>query len=254
MENTGFVIFNKNINNNSIYHLKLKVSSSIFAKPGQFINIKISDELIPFLRRPFSIFNFKKGSIELVYKVVGEGTKKLSEKKKNDKINFLGPLGNSYIDFFNEKILAKKKIYLIAGGTGFASIHFLADWLTAKKIKFKLFYGARDKNELLSNFCKKYDFFISTDDGSAGKKGLITDFLNKKIDKSSILFACGPKAMLNSIKNIKTEKKFVSLEAYMGCGFGVCLSCVVSVKNNNNFEYKRVCVDGPIFEFKNIIL
>lgn len=78
--------------------------------------------------------------------------------------------------------------------------------------------------------------------------------MNKKIDKSSILFACGPKAMLNSIKNIKTEKKFVSLEAYMGCGFGVCLSCVVSVKNNNNFEYKRVCVDGPIFEFKNIIL
>jgi len=252
MENKGVVFFNKKISD-TIYHLRIKVQKSFFALPGQFINIRVSDDFIPLLRRPFSIFDCKKGFVDVVYKVVGDGTKKLSEKKKGDTLYFLGPAGNSYIDFLSETNISDKKIFLVAGGTGFVSIRFFAKWLFLKKINFKLFYGATNKNELLTSFFKNYNAKISTDDGSAGSKGLITDFLKKETDKDTIIFACGPQGMLKSIQNLNAFKKFASFEAYMGCAIGVCLSCVIKIKNNDDFNYVRVCKEGTVFDLDDVI-
>jgi dihydroorotate dehydrogenase electron transfer subunit len=250
MLHTGIVIFNKRMKE-SIYHLRIKVSSTLKAKPGQFINIKVSDDYVPLLRRPFSILNQKKGFIEILYKVIGEGTKKLSMKKKGDKLDFIGPVGNSYIDFFSAECDNSKNILLVAGGTGIASIHFFAQWLKNKKIKFKIFYGARNKKEVLHELCKDFDAFIATDDGSFGKKGFITQFIQSNND--TLIFCCGPKQMLKSIQNINAYKKFASFESYMGCANGVCLSCVIKVRTEDDFDYVRVCKEGTIFNLDNVI-
>lgn len=253
MLNIGELIFNKKINE-AIFHLRIRVSDSFFALPGQFVNIRI-DEIRskPLLRRPFSIFDYKKGFLDIVYKVVGEGTKKLSEKKKGDKIDFIGPVGNSYVDFLSGKEAVSKNICLVGGGTGFASIHFFARWLTDKKIKFKLFYGAKNKKELILANYRNFNGVISTDDGSYGKKGLITDFLKKEKNKDMMIFCCGPKAMLQAIRDIKVYKKIASFESYMGCANGVCLSCVIKIKNDVDFDYVRVCTEGTVFDLNDVL-
>ncbi len=252
MLNTGKVFFNKKINE-AIFHLRIKVSGSFSAMPGQFINIRVSDSYTPLLRRPFSIFDFRKGFLDIVYKVIGDGSKKLSEKKKGDKIDFIGPVGNTYIHFFTGEV-KDKNIYLVAGGTGFASIHFFAKWLASSKIKFKLFYGAKNKMEILPQFCKSFNTVIATDDGSCGKKGFITDFLKEESNDETVVFCCGPKPMMRVIQNIRAYKKFASFESYMGCANGVCLSCVIKIKKDNDFDYVRVCKEGTVFGLEEIII
>jgi dihydroorotate dehydrogenase electron transfer subunit len=218
--------------------------------PGQFINIRISDGYTPLLRRPFSIFDYKKGMIDVVYKIIGEGTKKLSEKINGDKIDFIGPAGNSYVDFLPEGDVS---VCLVAGGTGFASIHFFAKWLDMRKIKFRLFYGAKNKKELIPTGFGNSGIFIFTDDGSYGKKGLVTDFLKKEEIENSVIFCCGPKAMIKAVSKIKARKKIASFESYMGCAIGVCLSCVVKIKKDDGFDYLRACQDGTIFDVDEVI-
>lgn len=253
MLNTGNLIFNKKITE-AIFHLRVKVSEHFSALPGQFVNIRVDDSgWQPLLRRPFSIFDFKEGFLDILYKVIGEGTKKLSEKKKDDKIDFIGPVGNTYIDFLPEEIKGKK-ICLVAGGTGFASIHFFAKWLTKKKIKFSLFYGAKNKKEIVNKFINCFNAFIATDDGSYGKKGFVTDLLRKENCSEIVIFCCGPLQMLKTIQKIKSYKKFASFESYMGCANGVCLSCVIMKKYNDNFDYVRVCREGPVFNLDEIII
>lgn len=253
MLNTGRLVFNKKINE-AIFHLRIKVPGSFFALPGQFVNIRIDDRgWQPLLRRPFSIFDCKKSFFDIVYKIIGEGTKKLSEKKKGDKIDFIGPVGNSYTDFLSGQEAISKNIYLVGGGTGFASIHFFARWLTDKKIRFKLFYGAKNKKELLPADCRNFNGVVSTDDGSYGKKGLITDFLKKEKNKDTMIFCCGPKAMLQAIRDIKVYKKFASFESYIGCANGVCLSCVIKTRNDVDFDYVRVCKEGTVFNLDDVI-
>ncbi|MCX7697985.1 MAG: dihydroorotate dehydrogenase electron transfer subunit [Candidatus Goldbacteria bacterium] len=251
MLNQGKVVFNRKLNN-TIYYLRIKVPISFKAQPGQFINIKVSDDYVPLLRRPFSIFNHERGFIDILYKVVGNGTKKLSNKKREDILDFIGPVGNSYVDFFYEDEFKEKNIYLVAGGTGFASIHFFARWLLRKKIKFKLFYGAKNKKEIFQRFCKNFDVLIATDDGSCGKKGLITSFING--DKDTIIFCCGPQTMLKTIQSIKAYKKIASFESYMGCANGVCLSCVIKINKGKEFDYARVCKEGTVFDLDDVII
>ncbi|HPD18207.1 MAG TPA: dihydroorotate dehydrogenase electron transfer subunit [Candidatus Goldiibacteriota bacterium] len=249
MLNTGRVIFNKRIND-EIRHLRIAVSPRFSAMPGQFINIRVSDGYSPLLRRPFSVFDHKKGMVDVVYRIIGEGTKKLSEKIKGDKIDFIGPAGNSYIDFLPDTDVP---VCLVAGGTGFASIHFFAKWLDERKIKFRLFYGARNKKELIPDNFRNSGVFIFTDDGSYGKKGLVTDFLKKGKIKNSVIFCCGPKAMIKAVSKIKAVKKFASFESYMGCAIGVCLSCVVKIKKDRDFDYLRACQDGTVFDLDKVI-
>ena len=225
------------------------------AKPGQFVMLRLPNQTVPLLNRPFSIHNLiisesTKG-IEILYKVVGGFTKKLSVLKPDDPIDILGPLGNNFT--ISEK---DSKVFLIAGGIGVAPIYFLAAYL--KKIQglsdIKVFLGGKSSGDLL---CLD-DFhrigikpYISTDDGSAGEKGLITKMLDSELitNKPELVCACGPNAMLQSVAAITDAhavKCQVSIETIMACGIGACLGCAVESKKKTE-KYLHTCIDGPVF-------
>ena len=238
------------------------------ALPGQFIHIKCSVDNYPLLRRPISIhrINKKKGEIYILFQVMGEGTKLLAQKEVGDNLDILGPIGNGF-NIYPES----KKIMIIGGGIGVAPLLALCEESIRKVKEVRVLIGALKKELVIGeeNFRElgaKVD--VATDDGSYKYKCLVTDLLEATIIKEGWLgdqiFACGPKPMLKKISEIALQANIncqVSLEERMGCGIGACLGCVCKIKakeknNNQNqikYIYKRVCVDGPIFEGSEVI-
>ncbi len=243
-------------------------------EPGQFYMLQAGDTYDPLLKRPFSIFGYEDNTLRFLYRIRGKGTSCLSNLKGGDVINVIGPLGNSYPEPQGDFIA-------VAGGIGIASLLHL---LEKFKSKAYLFYGARNKQELVMlNEAKTFskELFIATDDGSEGKKGLITDSLSDFLNPSRIthyalpIYACGPTPMLKELSKVVADKDikcYVSLEEHMACGVGACLGCVVktvsseqeagsSNKNESQlltahhslFTYKRVCKEGPIFDIEDIV-
>jgi len=216
------------------------------AQAGQFCMIGIEKV---FLRRPLSIYSIdkKSGTVSFLYKVVGKGTDILSKLKVGETVKVLGPLGQGY----NLDIKENIEPVLVAGGTGIASIHFLASSL---KQKGSLYYGVRKKEELLclDKFEKMgWKIFVSTEDGSCGYKGFVTDLLQKQIKQESIIFVCGPTPMMKKVIDIAKEKNisgYASLEQKMACGVGNCQGCAVKVAGVN----KMACKDGPVFSINDI--
>lgn len=224
-----------------------------FSFPGQFVNIKVSENYVPLLRRPFSIHqvNQSDGWFEILVQVIGTGTELLAATKIGDELDVLGPLGNHF-----SRSKEYQRAILIAGGLGIAPLLFLAQTLTRQQLATTLFYGNRSKLA----FCCLDDFtnlgvpyFLATEDGSLGFKGKVSDLLLSKQEllrnSTSIIYACGPIPMLQKIKEITAQFNIpcqISLETMMACGFGVCLGCVV---NSVSFVelYRYVCKEGPVF-------
>jgi len=227
-------------------------------KPGQFLNIKISDGLKPFLRRPFSIHNVCGTKLEILYEVVGEGTELLSNKEPGEYLDIIGPLGNGF-DSSKATEAQGRQVILVAGGIGIAPLLFLSGKIKAKnKIAF---LGAKKRSQVL---CEKEfkdsgcDVKIATDDGSLGFKGRVTDLLKKALaasrgrEKPAIIYACGPRPMLKVVCNVAGKMNIpaqVSLEEHMSCGIGACLGCVVKTKKG----LERVCKEGPVFDAKELL-
>ncbi len=242
-------------------HYKLTLSSnyiSSHAESGQFVNVRCSEEYDPLLRRPFSIHRVAKDYFELLYEVVGKGTDILSKQTIGAELDVLGPLGSGF------KIDNKKKIALLAGGgMGIAPLMMLAETLKDKVKAIYVLIGCNCKSKLIceQDFKSVTDqVLVSTDDGSYGKKGFVSDTLLEVLNdtigarnfEQSTIYACGPKPMLKAITDISFQKKIncqVSMEERMACGIGTCLGCVVKTKDG----YKKVCSDGPVFEGKDII-
>jgi dihydroorotate dehydrogenase electron transfer subunit len=200
------------------------------------------------LRRPFGICSVKEKSVSFLYRVVGAGTRILSE-IKSGMLRLLGPLGKGYdLEAYKES-----KHIIVAGGAGIAPLHFLASRL---KKKGDFYYGARKGSDLLylDKFQKMgWNIFVSTEDGSKGYKGYITDVLSKRLQSSNALFACGPAPMLKKVLQIAKEKNakgFVSLEEKMACGLGNCQGCAVRI----NGQIKMTCKDGPVFKIEQVEL
>lgn len=218
------------------------------AHAGQFCMIGLEKV---FLRRPLSIYSVDKktGTVSFLYKVVGKGTDILSKLSVGETVKVLGPLGQGY----NLDIKENLEPVLVAGGTGIASIHFLASSL---KQKGSLYYGVRKKEELmcLDKFEKMgWKIFISTEDGSCGYKGFVTDLLQKQIKQESMIFVCGPTPMMKKVIDVAKEKNisgYASLEQKMACGVGNCQGCAVKVAGVN----KMACKDGPVFPISDISL
>lgn len=233
------------------------------AKPGQFIHVRVSKSFPPLLRRPFSVHRLEGQKIELLYKVVGEGTKILSGKKRGEYLDILGPLGNGYrLPSATSKV---SDIILVAGGTGVASLLFLAESISVpdSELSILVLIGAKSREELLS----EGDFRrlgcrveVATENGTKGYKGLASNLLEKFLplsgDRAKLLvFACGPPEMLKRIREISRRHRFpcqVSLEERLACGVGACLGCVVKAKGST-YTYKRVCKDGPVFDAGELI-
>jgi len=237
-------------------------------KPGQFVQIKVTDDLNPLLPRPFSLSSAdtKTDCIAVIYKIIGKGTQILSQRRKGEMLTVTGPLGNS---FWIEPDV--KHVALIAGGTGIGPILFLAKTLrnsaiTKKNPNYQLsiinyhifaFLGARSKNllcgyEQLKNYCEQ--IFCSTDDGSCGHQGFVTDLIEDKCQKLKIdqIIAVGPIPMMKKVVRIAQKLQIpslISLEERMACGFGICMGCAIKLTDG---KYHLACCDGPVFKGEDV--
>lgn len=226
----------------SVMRMKLLGDTSHIKGPGQFINIKIDGT---YLRRPISVCDLNKDAVTIIYKVVGKGTKILSEMKVRDKLDILTGLGNGY-----DLSLSGDSPLLLGGGVGVPPLYWLAKELKAQGKNVKAILGFNKKEEIFYEDEFKalgVETYITTADGSYGIKGFVTDAM-KDMDHSYI-FTCGPEPMLKAVyKASKTSGQF-SFERRMGCGFGACMGC--SCKTITG--YKRICKEGPVM-FKEEIL
>lgn len=234
-------------------------------KPGQFYMLRCSAWTDPLLRRPLSIHGYtaEKGGnssrLDFLYRIVGKGTKILSQMKPGDPIDLFGPLGKGFH-------LPKSLEYalFIAGGIGIAPLPYLAKCLVEKQkaISGRLLIGAKTAEQILGMEAFKkssFEIFIYTEDWSMGEMGCVTDDLNHTLEsclhKKSMVFACGPAGMLGKVAEKCLSLKIpcqVSLDRRMACGVGACQGCVVRASGNSSpapdMIYKRVCVDGPVFQ------
>lgn len=222
------------------------------AKPGQFLEIKVTDNIEPFLRRPISIFNVKReeGIVEFIFQVKGKGTEILSTKKVGEQIDIIGPLGQGNFEYENYQNIA-----IIGGGIGVFPLHELAKRAKENGKNINIYLGFRNKDfvvleEEFKNVAT--NLILSTDDGSYGKDGFAINFLKEDIEKNPIdcIFACGPLPMLKAVQALAKEKNIpcqISLEEKMGCGIGACLGCAVKYKTEKEDTFKRVCKEGPVF-------
>ncbi|MCH5137988.1 sulfide/dihydroorotate dehydrogenase-like FAD/NAD-binding protein, partial [Clostridiaceae bacterium UIB06] len=251
-----YKIVNKRILAPNIYLMDIeapRVAKS--CHPGQFVIVKMDEKGE---RIPLTIcdYDYKKGTVTIVFQTLGESTKKMAEYEEGqDFSDFVGPLGQPS-DLVNEDIeeLKKKNIIFIAGGVGTAPVYPQVKWLHEKGVKADVIVGAKSKEYLLLEEEMKAvakDLYIATDDGSCGYKGLVTNLLKELIDnegkKYDHVVAIGPMIMMKFVAKLTKEydiKTIVSLNPIMVDGTGMCGACRVTVGD----EVKFACVDGPEFD------
>lgn len=224
---------------------KIAVEKSLGEKPipGQFMMLRTT-ALEPFLSRPISIHDADGEKLYFVFEARGEGTKNLSKLQKNEEIEILGPLGNG---FAIENI--RGKIAVLSGGMGIAPMNYLIKSLNDCEID--LYAGFRNEVYGIDEISKFVNnIYITTEDGSTGTKGYITEIFNS-LDYNAVL-CCGPEIMMKSVVGIcKTQAVpvYISMEKHMACGVGACLVCTCKTNEGN----KRTCKDGPVFSGRDVI-
>lgn len=221
-------------------------------KPGQFLNIRVSENTFPLLRRPFSICDVDDDHIFLMFNILGEGTRMLSHKHAGDLVDILGPLGNGFNLDGNYKTAI-----IVAGGLGAAPFPFVTRNIIGKKSIIS-FVGGRTKQDVITYGLE--NLILSSDDGSVGFHGNVVQSLEKNLDKieiaSSKVFACGPNPMLRVLKDFCLKHNLnceVSTECAMACGFGICQGCPIESTSNTD-KYLLVCKDGPVFNVKDVVI
>ena len=241
-------------------HYRLVLRSDAVARaavPGQFVNLRIPhrDDLL--LRRPFSVAmtHPERSTFDIVYRVVGQGTKALVGLRAEETVDLLGPLGTGF-----HLPETPTTCLLVGGGCGVAPLWGLSDQLRKRKNKLVALIGFQSSDKIFGEavFQKlKAETIVTTDDGSYGLKGFVSDHLGdvlkRAIDRA---YVCGPtpmlKAVIPMIKRARIRGE-VSLEERMGCGYGVCLSCVANIKRHGVIERLRVCKEGPVFDLEEIL-
>lgn len=229
------------------------------AKPGNFIEIRVNDDIEPFLRRPISIYNMdkEKGILEFIFQVKGKGTTILSKRNEGELIDIVGPLG-----FGTFKYSSYENLAIIGGGIGIFPLYELAKCAHDENKNVNTYLGFRNKDLVVleDEFGKvSNNLTITTDDGSYAQKGFAIDFLKKDIEDRKIdsIYACGPLPMLRAVRELAIEKNIpcqISLEEKMACGLGVCLGCAVKTATSPKEapEYWHVCKGGPVFQAKEV--
>ena len=266
-------------------------------RPGQFAMVRMLGRSDVLLRRPMSIYDVtprvtaeskdgerkKSGALllrqgklrpaqphmqpeilQLLYKVVGRGTRRMAELKPRDRVGLLAPLGHG---FFEEEYLERAQdadeILHVAGGIGIAALLLPARELAHIGLRQRLFFGGRTKDDLvgLEKFVSLIEqSVLATENGSQGHRGFVTgpleSFLQRGRKKKFLLMVCGPWAMLDA--TVKLANKFghpclLSMENRMGCGLGVCLGCCIRVNGTGHGAYQRVCTEGPVFWAEKIV-
>ena len=243
-----------------IYKFSVKAPEIVEnSKPGNFIEIRITEGIDPFLRRPISIYNLDKenGILEFIFQVRGKGTEILSKKEEGADVDIIGPLGHGTFKF--EKY---KNIAVIGGGIGIFPLYELSKEAKQNNVKVNCYLGFRNKDFVMleKEFEEVTDnLTITTDDGTYKEKGFAIDYLIKDMEneKYECIYACGPLPMLKAIQKYANENNIdcqISLEEKMACGLGVCLGCAVKTAKSPKDapEYWHVCKGGPVFQAKDV--
>ncbi|MDX1774996.1 MAG: dihydroorotate dehydrogenase electron transfer subunit [Desulfobulbales bacterium] len=226
------------------------------ASPGQFIMVRAGEGLDPLLRRPFSIHQVTgDGSVRILIKVIGKGTQALAGLQTGERMDVLGPMGRGFTYSSDQS-----PHFLVGGGIGIAPLLFLAERLLKKNgpDAIKVLLGARNADEiaiLVEDFASMgLEVLVTTEDGSLGNKGLVTDILSDLQDESAArVYACGPHPMLKAVVSLCRGRNWdcqVSLETLMACGLAACLGCAVLRADMNG--YVHACKDGPVFNADNV--
>lgn len=224
------------------YFMSLEGDTSAITKPGQFINIKLDGF---FLRRPISVCDCENGKLSIIYKVVGNGTKEMSELPIGAELDILSGLGNGY-----DTSKSGDCPVLIGGGVGVPPMYLLCKKLVSEGKKATVILGFNSEKEVfgVDEFkATGAEVYVTTADGSVGTKGFVTDVL-KNLDYT-YFYTCGPMPMFKAIESIAKTSGQYSFEERMGCGFGACMGCTCKTKYGN----KRICKDGPVLEREEIV-
>jgi dihydroorotate dehydrogenase electron transfer subunit len=242
-------------------YLRLRLDREIPVLPGQFAMIKPHGIAEPLLRRAMAYYRgITVGGapcVDFIYQILGRGTRALANLRREDKVDFLGSLGNTY----DVEAARGREALLVAGGVGSAALFMLAEELVRREARVKLFIGGASRGDLcgLGDFIgllREENVICATVDGSLGEASFVTAPLERHLQRGSgartIIYACGPDPMLHRVAQIAERfgaPSQLSLEAPMGCGYGVCVGCAVAVRDDcpEGFVYKKACVDGPIF-------
>ena len=262
----GTVVKNNEI---SAGHFFLSVKMPLSFKtpmPGQFVMTRERGRIDPLLGRPFSVYDFERSedgaTVAILYKVVGIGTLLLSRLREGDFVEVLGPYGRAF-DLYPEA----ERIVFICGGIGVAPITYLASHYRrlggARKTDLLCYYGA-SKAQNLVGIEKIKDIvsavFISTDDGSTGYKGLVTERFAEDVSSydygTTKIYACGPRPMFKELSGLLVGSPVscqILMEERMACGLGACLGCTVLLHDDEGqVTHARACVDGPVFNIRDI--
>jgi dihydroorotate dehydrogenase electron transfer subunit len=242
--------------------LTLKEEVKIYA--GQFAMLKPKASVEPLLRRALAVYRvYGPRRVSFLYQVLGRGTEALARVEPGGAVEVLLPLGNNWPDASR----GNQRIMVVAGGIGSASVFMVCEELARSKADAQLLFGAR--NERAAVGCGLQDFralrlplTITTDDGSLGERDFVTGplerLLSAGVHQNLMIYACGPWVMMRQVAKIAAQFEvpcLVSLEAPMGCGFGVCVGCVVAINTDGPAaygSYKRVCTEGSIFPAETI--
>jgi len=223
--------------------------------PGQFVHLKVSTGLDPLLRRPISISSFDtvKKSMTMIYRKEGKGTSMLAELRPGMQVDILGPLGNG---FPVDEVTTGDTALLVGGGIGVPPLYELSNQLVEKGVKVIHVLGFQTASAVFyeEEFLKNGKTYVTTVDGSYGRKGFVTDVMKEL--QFDCIYTCGPTPMLRAIEQNYSDKKvFLSLEERMGCGIGACFACVCKKKDDpTGVSYKKVCSDGPVFRAGEVLI
>ncbi len=226
----------------SVYRMILEGDTSDFVRPGQFVNLTVEG---CYLRRPISVYDWNENTVTIIYKVVGEGTEKMSQWAEGYECDVLTGLGNGF-----DVTESGERPLLIGGGVGIPPMYGLCKRLIAEGKKPTVILGFNKAEEI---FCKEEfekigaETIVTTVDGSVGVKGFVTDAM-KDLDYT-YFYTCGPMPMFKAIEKTAVGSGEYSFEERMGCGFGACMGCSCKTKYGN----KRICKDGPVLKREEII-
>lgn len=251
------IIHKKKWNDYFLFSLHSPVIASQ-AQPGQFIMIRITSSPHPLLRRPFSIHSKKGETVDIFFQVQGGGTFLLSQKNLLHHLDIIGPLGKG---FKLDSSFQDKNIAVIGGGRGIAPLFFLAQNLRLRGSSVIILYGGKTLQDLpLKQKFEQHGFDLncSTEDGSYGFKGLVSELLEKELKsfRPEAIFACGPEEMMKTISQIAQHHYIpaqFSLESIMGCGIGACWGCVKKIRRENKESWLKICEEGPVFNSEEIV-
>ncbi|RDW18491.1 NAD-dependent dihydroorotate dehydrogenase B electron transfer subunit [Oceanobacillus arenosus] len=230
--------------------MKLKnIHVSETVVPGQFLHILMEGHT---LGRPISIADIDKENhiVTILFKVIGAGTKRLAEYSVGQQIDALGPSGNGFPLWQDEKVT----VLLIGGGIGVPPMYCLGKQLAKQNVNVIAILGFQTAEYVIyeEKFNQIAETYIVTDDGSYGNKGFVTDLLDQ-VEEFDCYYTCGPLPMIQAITGkLKGKDGYISLEERMGCGVGACLACMIPA--NNESGYKKICSDGPVFRAEEVTI